>query len=117
MALLGLRFCNVADEATARAQGKALADLGLTNSLEDGDPFPGAVFPTSDGASWAEFWAQGAGMPPGVMLQLVVDDADAMAEKARAAGLDVMGPMDAHGERIYGATLPGGLGLAFLSKA
>ena len=115
MALTGIRFCTVTDEATARKQAAALAALGLGNTLEDGDPFPGAVFPTSDGKSWAEIWAEGAGMPPGVMLQLVVDDADAMAERARAAGLEVMGPMEAHGERIYGTKLPGGLGLAFLS--
>ena len=116
MALTGLRFCAVSDEETARARARVLTDLGLVNTLEDGASFPGAVFPTADRASWAEFWAEGAGMPAGVMLQLVVDDADAMAEKARDAGLEVMGPMDLHGERIYGAQLPGGLGLAFLSR-
>ncbi len=50
------------------------------------------------------------------MLQLVVDDADAYAEKAKAGGLSPQGPMDAHGERIYFLTLPGGLQMSFQSR-
>ena len=40
-------------------------------------------------------------MPAGIMLQVEVDDADAVAEQARSQGLNPQGPMLAHGERIY----------------
>ena len=55
-------------------------------------------------------------MPTGVMLQIVVDDADAFAEHARGNGLEPQGPMDAHGERIYFLTAPSGLAVSFQSK-
>ena len=83
------------------------------------DAFQGAIFPVaspSDG-SWAEIWPSGEHMPAGTMLQIVVDDADRYAEQARANGLEVHGPMDAHGERIYSAVAPGGMPVAVLSKA
>ena len=48
---------------------------------------------------------------------VVVDDADAWAGQARANGLDPQGPMDAHGERIYMLTGPGGLQVSIQSAA
>ena len=116
MALRAIRFCHVAPEETARQIAELLTALGLDNTLEDGAPFPGAVFPSAEAGSWVEIWAEGAGMPVGTMLQLVVEDADAVAEKARALGHALMGPIEAYGERIYAMTLPGGLSMAFLSK-
>jgi hypothetical protein len=52
-------------------------------------------------------------MPAGLMLQLVVDDADAIAANARENGVEVQGPMEAHGEKIYFAVAPGGLSISF----
>lgn len=117
MRLKGLRFCHVAEGETAQDIAVVLGKLGLENTMPDGDTdaFPGAVFPNADSSSWVEVWAAGEGMPPGTMLQLVVDDADAVAEAARSGGLDPSGPMDAHGERIYYLPLPGGLMMSFQS--
>ena len=55
-------------------------------------------------------------MPAGIMLQIVVDDADVWAGNARKNGLEPTGPIDSHGERIYYLTAPGGLPIAFQSK-
>jgi len=76
--------------------------------------FVGGIFPAADG-SWVEIWQEGEGMPAGVMLQLVVDDADAMAEQAKRNGLEPSGPMDAHGERIYYLETPAGIPMSFQS--
>jgi hypothetical protein len=37
----------------------------------------------------------------------------AVAETARSNGIDVQGPMEAHGEKIYFAVAPGGLSVSF----
>lgn len=117
MALLGLRFAHVAPEAEAEGIAKALRGLGLSpKHFSEAEGFPGTIFPTDDEKSWAEFWHASDEMPAGTMLQLVVDDADAMAAEARQNGLEPQGPMDAHGERIYFLTLPGGLQMSFQSK-
>lgn len=115
MQVLGIRFCSVSPEA------EGLADflgngLGLPANLftEDGTPFSGAIFPA--GESWVEVWPEAPGMPAGIMLQIVVDDADARAEKTRKNGLDPTGPMDEYGERIYYLNAPGGLPVSFQSK-
>lgn len=117
MTVKSIRFCHVAEGGDARAIADALGQgLGLAQ-MDFGAPtgsFFGAVFPSADG-SWVEVWPAGEGMPPGTMLQLVVDDADKYAERARAGGLDPKGPMDAHGERIYFLALPGGLQMSFQS--
>ena len=55
-------------------------------------------------------------MPKGIMLQIIVDNADELAEQARMGGLEPSGPMDAHGERIYCLTAPTGLAVTFQSK-
>ena len=115
MKVIGIRFCQVSEQAEDIA--KFLADgLGLpkTGFGDSFSTFPGAVFPAGD--SWIEVWPQGDGMPAGTMLQIVVDDADAWAEQARANGLEPSGPMDEHGERIYFLTAPGGLPVSFQSK-
>lgn len=117
MALLGIRFAHVAKPADAEGIAEAFRGLGLSpKNFPEAEGFPGAIFTTDDQKSWAEFWHAGEGMPEGSMLQLVVDDADAMAEQARNSGLSPQGPMDAHGERIYFLTLPGGLQISFQSK-
>lgn len=116
MQVLGMRFCSVSPEA--ESQAKFLAALGLPQrSLGDGtgEAFAGAIFPA--GTGWIELWRAGPGMPAGVMLQVVVDDADAFAAHARENGLEPQGPMDAHGERIYFLKMPGGLQMAFQSAA
>jgi len=115
MQVIGIRFCQVSEHAEAIATflGTGLG-LPQTDLGAGGGSFPGAVFPA--GESWIEVWPQSEGMPAGTMLQIVVDDADAWAEQARANGLEPSGPMDEHGERIYFLTAPGGLPISFQSK-
>ncbi len=88
----------------------------VARPLREGDPESpqGGIFAAGD--SWVEVWPEGEGMPAGIMLQVVVDDADAVAEHARAQGLQPRGPMEAHGERIYSILAPGGLAMTFQSK-
>ncbi len=113
MKVLGIRFCAVAEEAAPMAQfftkglGLPERDLG-----DDCDVFSGCVIPAGD-SSWIEIWQKGEDMPAGLMLQIVVDDADAVAATARKNGVDVQGPMEAHGEKIYFAVAPGGLSVSF----
>ncbi len=115
MRVLGIRFCSVSAEAeeVARFLGGGLG-LPERNMSEDGAPFSGAIYPAGEG--WVEVWPEGPGMPAGIMLQIVVDDADAWADNARKNGLEPTGPMDAHGERIYYLKAPGELAISFQSK-
>ncbi len=96
-----------------------LSKLGLHQldmSAPDGEAtFEGGIFPAKD-SSWVEIWQASDHMPAGVMLQLVVDDADAFAANARSNGLLVGEPTDAHGERIYFLQAPGGIPMSFQSK-
>ena len=117
MKVLGIRFCTVTEEGPALAG--FLDKLGLPQrdmGQGDSDAFMGAVFPAGDD-SWVEIWQPAEGMPAGVMLQVVVDDADAFAAHARDNGLEPQGPMDAHGERIYFLQAPSGLHVSFQSRA
>ena len=113
MKLLGIRFCAVAEEAVPMAQfftkGLGLEERDLGG---DSDTFYGCVIPAGD-SSWVEIWQKAENMPVGLMLQLVVDDADAVAANAKASGIEVQGPMEAHGEKIYFAVAPGGLSISF----
>ncbi|MCZ6725916.1 MAG: hypothetical protein O7A98_01020 [Acidobacteria bacterium] len=121
MKVLGIRFCSVSAEAEKLAEfldkGLGLPTAGGEVAPTDGQEaaeFQGCVFPA--GESWIEVWPEGPGMPAGIMLQIVVEDADAWAQQARANGLDPEGPMDAHGERIYYLQAPTGLPMSFQSK-
>ncbi len=124
MKVLGHRFCRVAQPQEAAGFADALEKLGLAkrdltaHGIGAGEAFDGAVFPTvgGDGESWVEIWPAGEAMPEMVMLQIIVDDADAFAEHARKNGLDPKGPDDAHGERIYYVQAPGGVPISFQSK-
>lgn len=115
MKVLGIRFCQVSKDSEAFASflGDGLGwqpkDIGM-----DGSQFNGAVFPA--GNSWVELWPTDDSSSGMTMLQLVVDDADAFAAHARQKGLDPQGPTDAHGERIYMITAPGGMAMSFQSK-
>lgn len=125
MKALGVRFCKVASAGEAKALAALLGPEGLgleANDFGPADEFQGAVFPMGETAaqglgSWIEIWPAGDQMPAMTMLQIVVDNADAWAARAREKGLSVKGPDDAHGERIYYLEGPGGLPIAFLSKA
>ena len=124
MKVLGIRFCKVAKTEDAKALADLLGEngLGLTpTDMGASEQFSGAVFPVGDApvglGSWIEFWPSGEHLPEMTMLQIVVDNADAWAERAKSNGLDVKGPDDAHGERIYYLKGAGGLPVAFLSKA
>ena len=116
MKVLGIRFCSVAEEAEefSNLLEKGLGMPSKALGPESSDRFSGAIFPAGD--SWIELWPKADGMPAGVMLQIVVDDADQMAKTARENGLDPKGPTDAHGERIYFIEAPTGLPVSFQSK-
>lgn len=115
MKVPGIRVGSVSAEAKAPAG--FLAALGLPERKFDEMPppgpdgFAGAIFPAGD--SWIELWPQGPQMPAGIMLQVVVDDADAFARHAKANGVAPEGPMDAHGERIHFAKARVGLQMSF----
>ena len=115
MELLGIRFCSTNEEVE---QDMAFFEkgLGLKNTLQGHDDYIGAIFPTDDQSSWVEMWQASEQMPSGLMLQLVVSNADEMAEHAKANGLQPHGPVDAHGERIYYIKTPSGLSVSFQSK-
>lgn len=120
MTVLGIRFCTVKPEEDARGIASFLGPDGWNFSerdmgANDSDAFQGAVFPAGE-TSWTEIWAASEHMPETTMLHIQVDDADAYADQAKANGIDVKGPMDMHGERIYFSEAPGGLPVAVLSK-
>ncbi len=113
---LGIRFATVSPSDVHQglvgmfeAMGLKQKDLGDLGGVE------GAVFPAGE-HSCIEAWGELDGLPKGIMLQVIVDDADAYAEHARANGLDPKGPVDAHGERIYYLIAPGGLSVSFQSS-
>ncbi len=115
MEILGIRFCTVNDEAEKEIDFFS-NKLGLKNDLDEHEGFVGGVFSTADKSSWLECWQSAEQMPKGIMLQLVVADADAFADNARANGLEPNGPIDAHGERIYYLKTPSGMNMSFQSK-
>lgn len=116
--VLGIRFCAITPEADQLVEtlGLGLGFPCVAKPLKAGDPESpqGGIFHA--GSSWIEVWPEGEGMPAGIMLQVEVDDADAVAEQARSQGLKPQGPMLAHGERIYSMLAPGGLVMTFQSK-
>ncbi len=125
MEVLGIRFCRVAKRENAEqlaamlgADGLGLPARALPESL-DAPGFQGAVFPVEANGdnSWIEVWPAGEAMPEMVMLQIIVDDADAWAARGRDNGVDIKGPDNAHGERIYYIEGPSGLPIAIVSKA
>lgn len=117
MKVPGIRYCSVSPDAACFAKfldalGMPRKDLG--DSQSDSDAFTGAIFPAVQ--SWIEVWPDGPDMPAGIMLQVVVDDADAFAAHAKASGIECHGPVDAHGERIYYIQAPSGLQMSFQSS-
>lgn len=117
MKVLAIRFCTVTPEVDALAKffdNLGLPRMPLPDFGAEGAGITGAIFPA--GASWIEMWGAGPQMPVGIMLQVVVDDADAFAAHARSNGLEPMGPTDAHGERIYFLSAPSGLQMSFQSR-
>jgi hypothetical protein len=106
-----MRLCYVSAEAEKFAT--VLDNLGFSRRALDGcgvDGFAGAIFEVGNG--WIEVWPASEAMPAGIMAQLVVADADDVATRAKSSGLTPQGPVDAHGERIYFLTAPGGLQLS-----
>ena len=116
MKVLGFRFCTVSPEASQLAS--FLDALGFErHPLEggsSGDSFKGAVF--AAGESWLAMWPPGEEMRPGVMLQVVVDDADAFAARAREQGLNPAGPTESQGKKIYFVQAPTGLQISIQSR-
>lgn len=116
MEALGIRFCAVTEHAKDLAdllgEGLGLKKLSTSENVGD-ETFQGSVFEA--GSSWIEVWPESNQMPTGVMLQIVVDDADAWAERAKSNGLNVVGPMDIHNERAYYLEGPGSMPITFQS--
>lgn len=112
-----IRFCAITPEADQLVEflGLGLGFPCLARPLLPTDPDSpkGGLFPA--GESRVEVWPEGEGIPAGIMLQVVVDDADAVAAVARSQGLEPQGPMEANGERIYYLLAPGGLAMTFQS--
>ncbi len=116
MKVLGIRYCAVSKQAEAIAKFLGAEGLGLpARDMGASESFSGAVFPAGSD-SWVEIWPPMEGFDPTIMLQVVVDDADAFAEHARKNGLEPKGPMDAHGERIFMLEGPDGMQMSFQSK-
>lgn len=117
MEVKSIRFCAITPEADQLVEflGLGFGFPCIAKPLRDGDPDSpqGGLFPAGD--SRVEVWPEGDGMPAGIMLQMVVDDADAYAEQAKSQGIQVQGPMEAHGERIYYVLAPGGLAMTVQS--
>jgi hypothetical protein len=55
-------------------------------------------------------------MPTGLMLQIVVDNADEWAERPRGNAVKVDGPVSAHGECIHFLNAPGGSAVTLQSR-
>ncbi|NQU48251.1 MAG: hypothetical protein HQ519_06360 [Planctomycetes bacterium] len=118
MKVLGIRFCAITPAADQLVEFLGLG-LGFPcvakNLLSDDPDSPkGGLFPA--GESRIEVWPEGEGMPPGIMLQVLVDDADEYAAIARQNGLQPRGPLLSQGEKIYSLLAPGGLAMTFQSK-
>jgi hypothetical protein len=116
MRVLSIRYCSVSSLAEELAE--FFRALGMQDRISSAEPsaiFSGAVFPA--GESRVELWPQRPQMPEGVMLQIIVDDADAFAAHASSNGLTPQGPIEAHGERIYFLKGPGELQISFQSAA
>jgi hypothetical protein len=115
---LSMKFCAVSPEADALVEFLGLG-LGFPCEAKPltsaADSPQGGIFETECGSS-IEVWKDGPEMPAGVMLQVVVEDADALAELARTNGLHPKGPMLTKGEKIYYLLAPGGLAMTFQSK-
>jgi hypothetical protein len=119
MKVLGFRFCTVSPEAGNLAS--FFDALGFErHPLEGGGATPadteskGAVFAAGD--SWLAIWPPTEEVAPGIMLQVVVDDADAFAARAREQGLAPLGPTDAQNKRIYFLQAPTGLRVSIQSR-
>jgi len=114
---LSIRFCAITPDADKLVEFLGLG-LGFpceAKPLTDNpDATQGGIFKAGESA--IEVWKDGDQMPAGIMLQVVVEDADATAELARKNGLDPRGPMEAQGERVYYLLAPGGLAMTFQSK-
>ncbi len=117
--VLSICFCSISLEADNLVEflGLGLGMPCVEKNLVESDPdsLKGGIFAAGDG-SWIEVWKDGPQMPPGIMLQVVVDDADEMFATAKAYGLAPRGPMVSHGEKVYSIVAPGGLVMTFQSK-
>lgn len=112
-----IRYCSVSSQAEELAEFfRALGMQDRIGAVSGPDSaFSGAVF--GAGESGVEVWLQRPHMSAGVMLQIIVDDADAFAEHAASNGLAPQGPIEAHGERIYFLKGPGELQISVQSAA
>ena len=95
MDIKSIRFCEVHGNSSALRETLKTAGFSPREGVAGGD-----VFGTL-GDSWIELWDQTPDMPAGIMLQIIVEDAQAWADQARERGVEIHGPFDAHGERMF----------------
>ncbi len=115
---LSIRLCAITPEADALVEflGLGLGFPCVSKDLSDDEGAPkGGVFHAENG-SRVEVWPEGSGMPAGVMLQVEVEDADAVAGYARRQGLELKGPFETAEERMYYLLAPGGLAMTVQSR-
>ncbi len=118
MNIQSIRFCHVsgaAEELANLLSEKLGPERHAVPGAENAATFPGAISPTASD-SWVEIWPESDRMPAGTMLQIIVDDADAVTEHAKRNGLQPHGPGDSHGEKICYIHAPGGLPMTCQSK-
>ncbi|WP_345243873.1 hypothetical protein [Pontibacillus salipaludis] len=112
MKVLGFRYVDVSeksDEMVDFFQHK----LGMENSWSDTEDYRGGIFKA--GGSWLEFWHKNECMNALTMLQIVVDEADEFASFAKEQGVEIHGPIEEHGEKIYSLHAPNGMPVTIIS--
>ncbi|MCB9915798.1 MAG: hypothetical protein H6828_11735 [Planctomycetes bacterium] len=112
-----LRLCAITPQADALVEFLGLG-LGFECEAKELPGVPnaptGGLFATASG-SRIEVWPEGEGLPAGLMLQVEVEDADAVAAHAKLQGLDPKGPFETADERMYYLLAPGGLAMTVVS--
>ncbi|MFD2168054.1 VOC family protein [Thalassotalea euphylliae] len=109
MTVKSIRFCHVTEQSEKFIQ--LLNDIGVKQ--KDVDCGNGAIFDA--GESWVEIWQQNDEMPAGTMLQIIVDDINYYAQHAREHGVELQGPFEQHGEKIFFTQSPDGLPISIQS--
>ncbi|MCD5325233.1 MULTISPECIES: VOC family protein [Pontibacillus] len=113
MKVLGYRYGEVSEHSEAMVdflQNK----LGLKNSWEDTEDYRGGIFKA--GESWLEFWHKNECMNALTMLQIVVDEGDDFASFAKEQGVEIHGPIEENGEKIYSVQAPNGMPVTIVSS-
>ncbi|KUP05180.1 hypothetical protein Q75_13040 [Bacillus coahuilensis p1.1.43] len=113
MKIIGFRYVTVGDQCDEMVDFFQ-NQLGLENTYENQEGYNGGIFKADH--SWLEFWEAGENMPPMTMIQLIVENADEFASSLEGKGLELQGPFEQHGERMYSLKAPNGMPITFQSN-